>query len=432
METCQGCSSYKRMTRRQWMRSALGAAGGASFLGLLDPRILYASPRKKEEHAQSVILLWMGGGMSHLDTFDPQPGTDIGGPFEGIKTSADGVVISQHLPRIAQQFKHLSIIRSTTSNEFDHDRATYLMHTGYQVLPSMKHSTIGSIAAKYMGPPQRDANLPPYVSVGIDWAAGYLGPRFAPYYVGAAERASENLAIPEGIGTRRFDDRLRLLHEFDRNFRNKYPRHPALDGYAENYNAALLMMRAQTAKVFDLDDEPPAVRAAYGETSGFGQGCLLARRLVQSGVRFVEVALPGWDTHQDNFDTVKDKSGELDMAVGTLIEDLRRRNLWERTVVILTSEFGRTPSINANQGRDHWPRVWSTVIGGGGLIGGQIIGASDKGQEVADRPIRVGDLHATICQALGIDWTQSNYSPDKRPFRIVKDSSAAPIAELFA
>lgn len=432
MNPCHGCDSYNRMTRRQWLRSTLGAAGGASFLGLLDPRILYAAPKQEETNAQSVILLWMAGGMSHLDTFDPQPGTEIGGPFETIKTSADGVMISQHLPRIAAQFKHLSLIRSTTSNEFDHDRATYLMHTGYEVLPSMKHSTLGSIAAKYMGPSDRDRNLPPYVSIGIDWAAGYLGPRFAPYYIGAAERANENLVIPEGLGTRRFNDRLRLLHELDRSFRAKYPRHPALEGYAEHYNAALLMMRAQTAKVFDLDDEPEAVRAAYGETSGFGLGCLLARRLVQSGVRFVEVALPGWDTHQDNFETVKAKSGEMDIAVGSLIEDLRAKGLWDQTVVILTSEFGRTPQINGSEGRDHWPRVWSTVIGGGGILPGQIIGASDKGQEVADRPIRVGDLHATLCRALGIDFTQTNYSPDKRPFRIVKEQSAAPIAELFA
>ena len=432
MNPCHGCDSYKRMTRRQWLRSTLGAAGGASFLGLLDPRILYAAPKNEETHAQSVILLWMAGGMSHLDTFDPQPGTEIGGPFESIKTTADGIMISQHLPRIAAQFKHLSLIRSTTSNEFDHDRATYLMHTGYEVLPSMKHSTLGSIAAKYMGPSERDRNLPPYVSIGIDWAAGYLGPRFAPYYIGAAERANENLVIPQGLGTRRFNDRLRLLNEFDRSFRAKYPRHPALKGYAEHYNAALLMMRAKTAKVFDLDDEPEAVRAAYGETSGFGLGCLLARRLVQSGVRFVEVALPGWDTHQDNFETVKAKSGEMDIAVSSLIEDLRSKGLWDQTVVILTSEFGRTPRNNGSEGRDHWPRVWSTVIGGGGILPGQIIGASDQGQEVAERPIRVGDLHATLCRALGIDFTQTNYSPDKRPFRIVKEQSAAPIAELFA
>lgn len=431
---CTGCASYQRMSRRQWLQSTLGAAAGASFLGILDPRILYAAPRKNRgpATADSVILLWMGGGMSHLDTFDPQPGSAHGGPFAAIKTAADGILISEHLPRVAEHFDRLSMIRSVTSNEFEHDRATYLAHTGYEVLPSMKHATLGSIVSKYKGPSERDANLPPYVSIGIDWAAGYLGPRFAPYYIGAAAEAARNLSAPQGIGERRFNDRLKLLSEFDRSFRRKHPRHEALQGYAEHYNAALLMMRPQTARVFDLDDEPDAIRTAYGAESGFGQGCLLARRLVSAGVRFVEVALPGWDTHQDNFETVRAKCVELDRAVAALLSDLRRSGLLERTLVLLTSEFGRTPNINGSQGRDHWPRVWSTVIGGGPVAGGRLIGRSDAGREVAERPVRVGDLHATICKAIGVDPGETNYAPDGRPFRIVNDRNAGPITELFA
>lgn len=429
---CTGCENYQRMSRREWLRSALGAAGGASFLGFFDPSRLHAAPRKDTRTADSVILLWMSGGMSHIDTFDPQPGAAIGGPTRAIPTSIDGVMISEHLPRLAKSLGRLSIIRSTTSNEFDHDRAAYLMHTGYEVLPSMKHSTLGSIVAKYKGPPKQDDNLPPYVSIGIDWAAGYLGPKFAPYYIGAADAADRNLQVSEGIGERRFTDRLKLLHELDRSFRARYPRHPALEEYAQHYNAALLMMRPRTAKVFDLDDEPESMREAYGARSGFGQGCLLARRLVQAGVRFVEVALPGWDTHQNNFEIVTEKCLELDIAVGALLADLTVRGLFDRTIVLLTSEFGRTPAINDNQGRDHFPRVWSTLIGGGGLAAGRVIGASDAGQAVADRAVRVGDLHATLCQAMGIDFAQTNHSPDNRPFRIVKDPAALPIAELFS
>ncbi len=427
---CEGCESYWRMTRRQLLGRAIGA-GGAAFLGLLDPAILYAAPKKGKRTADSVILLWMGGGMSHIDTFDPQPGTDVGGPFEAIGTTARDIRISQYLPRLAKEFKQLSLIRSMTGSEFDHDRATYVMHTGYPPLSSMKHSTLGSVVAKYKGPP-RDECLPPYVSIGIDWAAGYLGPKYAPYYVGAAQQANANLVAPRGIGQARFNDRLKLLKEFDKSFNRLHPGDAAIAAYAQSYNAALLMMRPKTAKIFDLDDEPQAVREAYGAKSGFGQGCLLARRLVQSGVRFAEVALGGWDTHQDNFDRVQQLSGELDVAVSTLLQDLQSKHLLERTVVLLTSEFGRTPNINGNNGRDHWPRVWSAAIGGGGLQTGRVIGRSDQGQEVADQPIRVGDLHATICEALGIDFTQSNYSPDKRPFRIVKDESAAPIRELLA
>ena len=427
---CSGCASYWRMTRRQLLGRAIGA-GGAAFLGLLDPAILFARPRKGPRTADSVILLWMGGGMSHIDTFDPQPGSEVGGPFEAIATSADGIRISQHLPRLAKEFKNLSLIRSLTGREFDHDRATYVLHTGYPPLSSMKHSTLGSIVAKYKGSP-RDECLPPYVSIGIDWAAGYLGPEYAPYYIGAAQQANANLVTPSGIGQSRFNDRLKLLRELDKSFERKHPGDAAMAAYAQNYNAALLMMRPQTAKVFDLDDEPQPIREAYGTQSGFGQGCLLARRLVQSGVRFVEVALGGWDTHQDNFERVQQLSGEVDVAASTLIQDLRAKQLFDRTIVLLTSEFGRTPRINGNNGRDHWPRVWSAVIGGGGLSGARVIGRSDQGQEVADRPIRVGELHATLCEALGIDYSQSNHAPDKRPFRIVKDETAAPIKELFA
>ncbi len=428
---CQGCDSYRRMTRREWLRRSLGAAGGASFLGLLDPGVLFASGTNDARTAESVIVLWMGGGMSHIDTFDPQPGTDHGGPYAAIKTGIDGIQISEHLPRIASCLQDLSIIRSTTSNEFDHSRATYEMHTGYVPIASIQHSAIGSNVAKYKGRSPKDDRLPPYVSIGIDWAAGYLGPKYAPYYIGRANAADSNLTPPPGIGERRFKSRLKLLQDLDRSFHNKHRRAEVLAEYAEHYSAALQMMRPRTAKVFDLDDEPAALREAYGADSSFGQGCLLARRLVQAGVRFAEVSFGGWDTHQNNFDAVKDKSLELDVAFSTLIQDLKQKGLLEKTVVILTSEFGRTPRINGNQGRDHHPRVWSTLIGGGGLRSGVVVGKSDAGKEVADRPVRVGDLHATLCKSLGIDHAQTNYSADRRPFRIVKDESAGPIRELF-
>ena len=430
--TCRGCESYQRMTRRQWLGSAAGAVGGASFLGLLSPEFLYGAPRKKDYTADTIILLWMAGGMSHIDTFDPQPKTDVGGPFEAIRTAAEGIQISEHLPKIARQFNNLSIIRSMTSNEFDHSRASYQMHTGYVPISSIKHSTLGSVLAKYKGPSPRDRFLPPYVSIGIDWAAGYLGPKYAPYYVGNATDGDANLVIRDGLGTRRFNDRLKLLDELDKTFKRKHPRNHALAAYAQHFNAALLMMRPETAKVFDLDDEPERLREAYGFQSAFGQGCLLARRLTQAGVRFVEVSFGGWDTHQDNFDTVANKSAELDAAFSTLVQDLRHKGLFDRTMVVLTSEFGRTPRINGNEGRDHYPQVWSTVIGGGGVKPGRRVGLSDGGKGVDRRPVRVGDLHATLCDAIGVDYSQTNRAPDKRPFRIVKDKKARPVRELFA
>ncbi len=427
---CVGCRGYREQTRRAWLRSILGATGGASFFGLGNLEALANVGTRRT--ADSVILLWMGGGMSHIDTFDPQPGTDVGGPFEAIATTAEGIRISQHLPGIAERFKHLSLIRSMTSNEAAHDRATHLMHTGYPPIPTIQHSTIGSIIAKYKGVPTHDQNLPPYVSIGLDWAAGYLGPRYAPYYIGNARYGKANLEIRKGLGRMRFNSRLRLLDQLDTSFAKSHPESDLLTAYAEHFNAALLMMRPQTAKVFDLDDEPLAVRSAYGATSGFGQGALLARRLVQRGVRFVELTHGGWDTHQNNFPTVEEKSAEVDRVVSTLIDDLKAKELFDRTVIVLTSEFGRTPRINGNQGRDHYARVWSTLIGGGGIQPGRQIGASDAGKAVARDPVRVGDLHATLCKVLGIDHTQINHSSDGRPFRITKEASAKPIASLIA
>jgi hypothetical protein len=425
------CRNYRCMTRRQWLRRTLGAAGGASFLGLLRPEILYALPGTDDHTADALIILWMGGGMSHIDTFDPQPGSEIGGPFAAIDTTAEGIRIAEHLPLLGRQFKHLSLIRSLTSSEGEHDRATYQMHTGYVPLASVKHSTLGSIIARYRGRSQGDPALPPYVSIGIDWAAGYLGPKYAPYYIGHAARGHDGIRTPEGLGGRRFNERLRLLKEFDRSFRKKHRGDPAIEAFAENYNAALLMMSPRTAKVFDLDDEPLAVREAYGMESAFGQGCLLARRLVKAGARCVEVSLGGWDTHADNFEIVKSKCGELDRAASALIGDLRRTGLFERTIVLLASEFGRTPSINDRGGRDHFPQVFSAVIGGGGLAAGRLVGGSDGGRAVGERAVRVGELHATLCAALGIDYAESNVAPDLRPFRIVKDVTARPIHELL-
>ncbi len=428
--TCTGCDSYRQMTRRQWLRTSAGLIGGAGFLGFADPRVLYAKPSETRT-ADTVILLWMAGGMSHLDTLDLAPGTDHGGPYSPIQTAAEGIAISEHLPRIADRVDQLSLIRSMTGNEFDHSRASYQMHTGYPPLASIQHSTLGSIVAKYKGRSERDDRLPPYVTIGQDWAAGYLGPKYAPYYVGNARFANANLAAPQGIGNQRYRRRLALLKKFDRNFKNKHKRNDAIKEYGAHYDAALLMMRPKTARVFNLDDEPMALRERYGVESAFGQGCLLARRLAQAGVRFVEVTLGGWDTHQNNFDVVKDKSLELDVAMSALIDDLKRKEIYDRTLVVLASEFGRTPRINGTQGRDHFPQVWSVALGGGGLQTGRMIGASDAGRAVKEKPIRVGDLHATICKAIGVDYEQTNYSPDQRPFRIVKEADARPIWELF-
>lgn len=429
MMNCVGCKEHLRFTRRQLLGGAIGAGAG-SFLGLLRPEILFAQS-KGPRTADSVILLWMGGGMSHIDTFDPKPGTETGGPFQAIRTAAKDIQISEKLPLIGTEFKDLSLIRSLTSKEGSHERATYLMHTGYMPLASFQHSTLGSVTWKMIG--KKNPDLPAYISIGRDtWPAGFLGANYAPFQVENPDRPAQNLEYHSSVDDKHFSARLKLLNEFDKKFAGEHKGAEVIEAYANHYRAAYQLMKSKSVAAFDLSTEPQSIRERYGVTF-FGQGCLLARRLTQAGVRFVEVSFGGWDTHQDNFDRVTELSTTLDQAVSALIADLRRLDRLDRTLIVLGSEFGRTPTINGNQGRDHWPRVWSVMLGGGGIVGGKAIGKStDGGHEPAERPVQIGELHATICKTIGIDPTAVNYAPDGRPIRVVQDQNLHPIDELFA
>jgi len=424
-----GCDEYRQMTRRHCL-GALAGFGAGSFLGLLDPRMLFAAAGSHAT-ADSVILLWMGGGQSHIDTFDPKPGQATGGPFSTVDTAVKGVRLCEHLPMLAREFGDLALIRSMSGREGSHERATYQMHTGYLPLGSFQHSTLGSVAAKMTE--RLNDELPPYVSIGGgNRKAGFLGARFAPFHVAVPTDPTQNVTYHKSVNGPRFQNRMRLLSEFDEEFAEAHGGSEAIDAYAAQYNAALKMMHGRSVSAFNLELESPQVRERYGRHT-FGQGCLLARRLVQSKVRFIEVTLGGWDTHQDNFAKVAEKCGVLDQAVSALIADLRERERLDRTLIVLTGEFGRTPKINGNNGRDHWPRVWSCLLAGGGVKGGRVIGRSTEGgHEVAERPVTVGALHASIVQALGIDPGAVNYSPDGRPIRVVQDKEAEPVRELFA
>jgi hypothetical protein len=417
------------MSRRRFLGATCGAGAG-TFLGLLDPRILYGQT-EPDAKAKHVILLWMGGGMSHLDTFDPKPGTAQGGPFGAIETAAESIRISEHLPLLAKQFNDISLIRSLTSKEGSHERASYLMHTGYAPLGSFQHSSIGSVLS-YMA--ERDnPDLPAYVSVsGQNWPAGHIGPAFAPFHVATPTDATRNIDAHRSIDAKGLNGRLDLLIDLDKSFAGRHRGDETIAAYAEHYRAALRMMRSRGAAAFDLTGESAELRQRYG-MGPFGQGCLLARRLVQAGVRFVEVALDGWDTHQENFDRVRLLSTNLDTGFSALLADLRAKDLLDTTLIVLASEFGRTPTINGTEGRDHWPRVWTVGLAGGGVKGGKVIGESTAGgEEVADSPTSVGQLHATICHAMGLSHRQRNTGPDGRPIRVVNDRKAEPIRSLFA
>ena len=397
----------------------------SGWLNVLATRAAEAKLKTK-----SCILLWMDGGPSHKDTFDMKPDSAGAGEFKPIKTNAAGIEISEHLPKLAKQMNHAAILRGMSTGEGAHGRAKYYMHTGYKEgVGGLVYPSIGSIASAELGDP--NFPLPSFVNIGNrSYGAGFLGAKHQPIIIGDPQRGVENLKPL--VDAKQFDNRVGLLEEMEQAFHRDYQADSAVD-HRTTYERAVTLMKSKEAKAFDLSLEPASSKAAYG-TSKFGEGCLLARRLVETGVKFVEVGLGGWDTHQDNFDRVKNLSGQVDPAMSALIADLKERGLLDSTLVIWMGEFGRTPNINtrgAKPGRDHFPRAWSTVLAGGGIKGGQAIGKTDKeGATVVERQTSALDFMATVCQILGINYNKQNTAPTGRPIRIV-DKGANPIKELL-
>ncbi|QEL14988.1 DUF1501 domain-containing protein [Limnoglobus roseus] len=423
-----------QLTRRHAIQ--LGTAGWLSSLA--------ATAADHPERKRACIVLWMSGGPTQTDTFDPKPGHANGGPFKAIDTAAAGVRIAEHLPQVATQMKHLAVLRSMATKEGDHGRATLHLRTGNLPQGAIDFPVFGSLVAKEKTPAGSD--LPGFVSVaprGLGTAAlsaGFLGPQHAPLVVGTAGDTYgddstgglqvENLGLPSRVSRHRMDERLTLLSESEADFLTARPG-TATASHKTAYERAVRLMKPAAAKAFDLSDEDDKLRDRYGRNR-FGQGCLLARRLVARGVPFVEVGLGGWDTHDNNFKQVQGLCQTLDPAWATLIADLKDHGLLDTTTVVWMGEFGRTPGINPRQGRDHYPNAWSVVLGGGGIRGGQAVGKTGaSGMEVEDRPVAVPDLLATVCHAIGIDPTKQNLSNVNRPIRIV-DQAAKPIREVLS
>jgi hypothetical protein len=415
------------MSRRHFLghlASTAVALPAAQFLGAL--RAQAQNVRRNQKHC---IVLWMGGGPSHLDTWDLKPESEKnGGEFRPIATAARGVKICEHLPTVARQMNHLSIVRSLNSREGNHDRGTYVMHTGYTPNPTVVHPTFGAVCSVELGPELGDDfPLPHAIAINEPGeGAGFLGLAHTPFFIRDPSSTIANLRPPEGVDGLRMGRRLRMWNMVESSFQ----RGQAAVDHKAVYMKTVRLMDSQYTRAFHLDEEPPAVRDAYGR-DGFGQGCLMARRLVQAGVTFVEVALGGWDNHNDIFSTLRNGNlPKLDKAMGALVADLKANGLLDHTLVVWMGEFGRTPKINQNAGRDHWPRGWSVVMGGAGIKGGQVVGATDRdGVEIVDREVGVMDIMATMAQAIGIDLATSYTTPNGRPFKLI--DGGKPIAELF-
>jgi hypothetical protein len=409
-------------------RQILGAGSmlGASLPAALAARAFGATPgARNPKPARACVLLYMAGGPSHIDTFDPKPGRATGGQFKAIATSVDGIRISEHLPRLAERMSHLALVRSLTSKEGNHDRARHLMHCGYPPQGGVDHPAFGSIVSEL----RAAEGMPGYVAIGGPGEdSGFLSAVHSPFPVRNAGKPVRYLAPAKGLDDTRLDRRLELRRALDQRFEagrgGEYAR-----GQRAVADHAVALMRSSGAAAFDLAREPDAAKEAYGH-GDFGLGCLMARRLVEAGVPFVEVTLGGWDTHEDNFPRVKALCETLDRGASALLDDLGARGLLDSTLVVWLGDFGRTPRINEKGGRDHFPECSAAFVAGGGVRGGQAIGTSDKdGAEVRDRPVTVPDLYRTIAYALDIDADKVRYAPSGRPIRTV--DGGARIAELL-
>jgi uncharacterized protein (DUF1501 family) len=445
--------SSSRFSRRQALRTLALSAAGCSVSRFLPAFAadLAADPARRRH----CILLWMTGGPSQIDTFDMKPGHANGGPFKEIATAVPGMRFSEHLPQLAKHAGSLAILRGLSTKEGDHQRATELMHTGHLPMGPIRYPTVGSALSKALA--RGESDLPSFVSVNpfVPYnvgSPGFLGAAHAPLTVGAqANYVNQQPTPTDGYATLTVDDaqprptylarqqtRLELWRGLENRFLEEHPHAAAAAAHRTVYERAIRFMTGseRALEAFDLSQEPDALRQAYGRGS-FGQGCLLARRLVERGVAFVEVAMSSdgnnlvWDTHQDNFNQVQNLSAKLDAGFATLLADLKQRGLLESTTILWMGEFGRTPAITAGTtGREHFTDAWSAVLAGGGIQGGAVHGrTSGDGRTVEDGRIEVGDLLATVAAAVGVKPDSENFSEMGRPIKIAEGK---PVTAILA
>lgn len=431
------------------MKHMAGFGMGMALPGSQFVQGLRANADTLKKENKSIIILWMSGGPPTIDLWDLKPGHQNGGPFKEVETSAKGVKISEHLPTVAKQFKNLVAVRSLVTNEGDHGRGTYLMHTGRVPNPVVQFPSIGSMASHQLT--AKDLDLPGFISVGGGGnrvGPGFLGMTYSAFTIQNPGTPPENIKPHTSLGsgneqTERIRRRQRLFYTMEDGFRsNLVPTAKdeaervqlagAAQAHSDVYGKAFSLVVSPRGKVFDLANESKTLIDEYG-ANNFGRGCLMARKLVEAGVTAVEVDLGGWDLHQNTHATLQtQRLPVLDKAMGTLVRDLVDRGMWKNTVVVWMGEFGRTPRINQNAGRDHWARCWSVVVGGGAIKGGQAYGSTDEGgTSVKDNPVTITDLFATVYKGLGLDPATQVRDNLGRPLSIAGDNPK-PIADLVS
>ena len=415
-------SGRRGFSRRSFLHRVSATAAATGMLSFRDVMSLQAEELRREN--RSMILLWMAGGPSQFETFDPKPGMPTGGSTEAIATRTPGLQFAKGWEKTAAISDKLAVIRSMTNKEGSHPRASYQLHTGYIPSGSVKHPSLGSNLAYHSADPEFD--LPSVVSIGRTQGAGYLGVDYEPFVVDRPGQLPSKMA---GIVlAKRQGRRLGLLNELEGEFAERGARN-AVDSHRSLYRKTADLVTSPELNAFKIDDEPANLVEQYGD-SDFGRGCLLARRLVETGVTFVEVVSRGWDTHFDNFERVATNSSQVDPASAALIQDLEQRGMLDNTLVVWMGEFGRTPKVNGRTGRDHFPRAFNLWMAGGGVQGGQVVGATSRdGSSVKDDPVTVSDLYCSICQAMKLDPRSETMSPLGRPMKIIEEGKA--VSRLF-
>lgn len=418
-------------TRRAFIENSAKTFLGVGTLPLLQ-NLASAGEGKMQSGgtARNVIYLYLTGGMSHIDTFDTKPGSETQGPVESIGTSVPGVQVSHFYPKTAQHMDKIAVINSMNSNQGAHAQGRYYMHTSYFLRATIQHPHLGAWGSLFLG--KQNEALPANVKIGGNSSGlggGFLESQHAALPIGDPTAGLQHSALPKTVDDGTFQRRLRRVREMNQQFVGRYDQ-KQVRAYSGMYDEAVRLMKSKDLLAFDLSEEAPAAREAYGEDD-FGQGCLLARRLVEHGVRFVEVDYGGWDTHNDNFTQMAEKGAILDQALSALLNDLALRGMLNDTLVVLATEFGRTPTIVAERnGRNHYPQAFTCLLAGGGIRGGIKYGRTDKeGREVVEDLVTVPDFNATIAHAMGLPLDEEVLSPSRRPFKVADDG--APVLALF-